>query len=170
RAAPHGVYRCAPVRRRGGAAAERWLALAVADDIEWQRLCAVLGVPWGAEARFATAPARRANAAALDAALAGALGGRDAAALVEALQAAGIAAGVCADAADLCDGDPQLAARGYFVAVDGVWLDGPLPRLSATPGRVRAAGPRRDEQRAEVLRSLAAMDEKQARSAESRGA
>jgi crotonobetainyl-CoA:carnitine CoA-transferase CaiB-like acyl-CoA transferase len=165
-AAPHGVYRCAQVRRSGRAeGCERWLAVSVSSDDEWQRLCEVLGVAWSADARFAAAPARRVNRAALDAMLAVELGARHAAALAEALQAAGVAAGVCADAADLCDADPQLAARGYFVRVDGAWLEAPLPRLGTTPGRLRRAGPRRDEQRAEVLRSLAAMDDKQPASA-----
>lgn len=164
-AAPQGVYRCAD--RRGGG--ERWLALSVCDDAEWQRLAALIDAAWTADARFASAAARRGNAAALDAALAAWIRRHDAAALVDALQGAGVSAGICADAAALCDADPQLGARGYFVCVDGVWLDGPTPRLSATPGRVRRAGPRRDEQRVGVLHSLAAMDDKQAACAE-RGA
>ena len=36
---------------------------------------------------------------------------------MERLQAAGVAAGRVADAADLCARDPQLAARGHFVDV-----------------------------------------------------
>jgi crotonobetainyl-CoA:carnitine CoA-transferase CaiB-like acyl-CoA transferase len=160
-AAPQGVYRCAD-RAAGG---ERWLALTVRDQVEWRQLAAVIDAGWTTEPRFASPAARRTNAAALDAALQGWTRPRDAAALADALQAAGVAAGLCADAGDLCDADPQLAARGYFVCVDGAWLDAPLPRLGATPGRIRAAGPRCDEQRAEVLRSLAAMDDKQPSSA-----
>jgi crotonobetainyl-CoA:carnitine CoA-transferase CaiB-like acyl-CoA transferase len=172
--APHGVYRCADrivedsVRSCGGAEvrrsaadtrSERWLALAVFDDADWARLAALIDAPWTAEPRFATHAARHAHAAALDAQLAGWMRHRDAEALTLALQAVGLAAGVCADAADLCDADPQLAARGYFVAVGGVRLDGPVPRLTATPGRVAAPGPRRDQHRGEVLRRCPAMVE-----------
>ena len=61
---------------------------------------------------------------------------------MEALQGAGIAAGVVADARDLA-ADPQLAARGYWVdaARRHATLDGVVPRLSATPGSVTRARP-----------------------------
>ena len=70
------------------------------------------------------------------------------------LQAAGVAAGRVADAADLCARDPQLAARGQFVDMPtpegrSVRLDGPGFLLSDTPAAVRGPGtaPRRAHRR-----------------------
>jgi benzylsuccinate CoA-transferase BbsF subunit len=86
---------------------------------------------------------------------------RDAEDVVATLQAVGVAAGVVADAADLCERDPQLAARGYWVdaapaagepGAEACLVDGPMPRLAATPGRVGGPGPRLGEHTAEVLR------------------
>jgi len=154
--APHGVYRCADSVESG----DRWIAIAVFGDADWQRLAAVIDAPWTADARFASHAARRAQATALEVHLAAWTRAHDADALTTILQAAGVCAGACADAADLCERDPQLAARGYFAGVAGVVLDGPTPRLGATPGRSRAAGPRLDEHRTEVLRRVLGMDEK----------
>ena len=50
-AAPHGAFRCAPK----GDDDDRWVAIAVHDDADWQRFRGALGdPPWAAEARFAT--------------------------------------------------------------------------------------------------------------------
>ena len=58
-AAPHGAYRC-----RGE---DRWVAIAVTSDEEWQGLCRVLGEPeWTREERFATLSGRLTNHAELD--------------------------------------------------------------------------------------------------------
>jgi crotonobetainyl-CoA:carnitine CoA-transferase CaiB-like acyl-CoA transferase len=78
---------------------------------------------------------------------------------MEILQAAGVAAGVVADARDLA-ADPQLAARGYWVDLPGgVQLDGVVPRLSDTPGAITAPGPRLGEHTDQVLRELLAMEQ-----------
>jgi crotonobetainyl-CoA:carnitine CoA-transferase CaiB-like acyl-CoA transferase len=155
--APHGVYRCADVD-----GAESWIAIAVFDDAAWRQLAALIGQPWAAEPRYAGAASRRQHAAALEAQLAAWLRRRDALALTEELQAVGVCAGVCADARLLCEADRQLAARGYFVDVDGARVDGPMPRLLRTPGRIAAAGPRRDQHRSEVLRALPGMEQNRA--------
>lgn len=61
--APHGVFPC-----RGD---DRWIALAVADDLAWRALLGVAGGPERlAEARFATLRGRLEHQDALDAALA----------------------------------------------------------------------------------------------------
>ena len=49
--APHNVYRC-----QGD---DRWIAITVSTDDEWQRLRAVMGEPsWAMEPRFDTVPGR----------------------------------------------------------------------------------------------------------------
>ena len=75
------------------------------------------------------------------------------------LQAAGVAAGIVANAEDLCARDPQLAARGHFVDVatpEGgtVRIDGPPFLLSETPARVGGPGPLLGEHTDEVLGEL----------------
>jgi len=154
-AAPHGVYRC-----REEAGRDRWCAIAIFGDDEWRRFIAALGAPqWAQAPQFASASGRRAGAAALDRHIESWTAGMTAAAAMQTLQAAGVAAGVVADATDLAV-DPQLAARGYWVGCsDGIQLDGVVPRLSATPGAVVAAAPRLGEHTDQVLRDLLAMEQ-----------
>src|SRR5437667_2856543 len=80
-AAPHGAYPCA--------GDDRWIAISVRSDAEWAALCRVLGC---GDPRFATHAARVLAAAELDALVAEATRSRDARELMDALQAAGIAA------------------------------------------------------------------------------
>ncbi len=147
--APHGVYPCA--------GDDRWVAVAVFGDDDWRRFAAAVGdPPWTGDPRFATRDGRLAHAAALDEHVADWTRARDAGAVMAALQAAGVAAGRVADAADLCAGDPQLAARGHFVGVptpEGgtVRLDGPAVHLSDTPATVSGPGPLLGEHTDQVL-------------------
>src|SRR5207244_417884 len=54
-AAPHGVFRCADQDGR-----DRWVAIAVHDDEDWQRLVDTLGRPaWAVEPALATAAGRQ---------------------------------------------------------------------------------------------------------------
>jgi benzylsuccinate CoA-transferase BbsF subunit len=153
--APHGVYRCA--------GEERWLAITVFTDAEWERFAGALGRPaWTREPRFATRAARVGHAAELDRHLAEWTCGQQAEEAVALLQRAGVAAGLVANAEDLCARDPQLAARGHFVEVptpEGrtVRIDGPPFVLSETPAAVRGPGPLLGEHADEVLSGLLGM-------------
>jgi crotonobetainyl-CoA:carnitine CoA-transferase CaiB-like acyl-CoA transferase len=155
-AAPHGVYPCA--------GRERWLAVTVFGDAEWARFVAAIGAPaWAAEPRFATAAGRLAHAADLDCCVAEWTRTQDAEAAMTLLQRAGVAAGLVADAEDLCARDPQLAARGHFTDVptpEGrtVRIDGPAFVLSETPPRVSGPGPLPGEHTDEVLREVLGLD------------
>ncbi|MDZ7295825.1 MAG: CoA transferase, partial [candidate division KSB1 bacterium] len=162
-AAPHGIYRC--LDRPGNRhSKERWCAITVFSDDEWRRLVAALGSPsWAADPRFTTLESRLAHAAELDRRVGGWTGERRAEAVVETLQAAGIAAAVVADAEDLCARDAHLALRGYWLDVESpegrvVRLDGVMPRLSATPGRAVTPGPLRGEHTDQVLGELLGLD------------
>jgi crotonobetainyl-CoA:carnitine CoA-transferase CaiB-like acyl-CoA transferase len=109
-AAPHGVFPCA--------GDDRWIAIAVHDDDDWQRLVHVLGAPaWAADPALGTTAARVARVDEIEQHLAEWTRGQDAAALAERLQAAGIDAAPVEDFADL-HADPQLAHRGHFRPVD----------------------------------------------------
>lgn len=149
-AAPHGIYPCA--------GDDRWIAITVFGDDDWHRLADVLGRPAWCE-RFASEAARLADRSALDAGLSGYTRTQDAGELTERLQAAGIAAGLVADARQLCAEDPQLAHRRYFVDVETpegrtVRVDSPPYLLSDTPGHPRGPGPLLGEHTDQVLRDV----------------
>jgi benzylsuccinate CoA-transferase BbsF subunit len=106
-AAPHGIYPCAGT--------DRWIAIAVFSDAEWQRLCEALGAPGLArDPRFAGVAERLVHEDALDAELAQITREHEADALMHRLQAAEVEAGVVQTCDDLLE-DPQLAHRGHFV-------------------------------------------------------
>lgn len=103
--APHGVFRC-----NGD---ERWIAIAVHDDEDWQRLLGVIGDPdWAAGGRFATADSRRAAEDEIEKHLEEWTRSQDRDALAERLRAAGVEAAEVLDLED-CYGDPQLAHRRH---------------------------------------------------------
>lgn len=136
--APQGVYPC-----RGD---DRWCALSVCDEAQWQGLCRLLGRPaLVTDPRFAGAAARRANRAALDAEIAAWTSARDAHEAMRALQGAGVPAGVVQSAEDQYRRDPHLAARGFFETIahplkGSVVAPGIPLGLTGTPGRTSDTG------------------------------
>jgi benzylsuccinate CoA-transferase BbsF subunit len=110
-AAPHGVY-----PSRGD---DRWLAIAVFDELEWSALIAAIGHPaWVDDPRFQTMSARVANQDALDAYLATWTADHDRHEAMTLLQAAGVRAGAVQDAEDVNEFDPQMAHRDVFFEMD----------------------------------------------------
>jgi benzylsuccinate CoA-transferase BbsF subunit len=109
-AAPHAAFPC-----RGE---NRWCAIACASDAEWQALGKVMGSPaWTADERFATIRGRKAHEDELERRIAEWTRDWDAEALMEALQAAGVPAGVVQSNRELVE-DPQMRARGHFVFLE----------------------------------------------------
>lgn len=147
-AAPHGIYPC-----RGD---DRWIAIAVGSDGEWQRLCTAFGDPaWARDPRFASAEARREHREALDAALAEATRDCEPHALMQQLQEAGVEAGAVQNFEDLLN-DPQLAHRGHFQTLRHVHLGEMLfenygIRLSESAPELRTPGANLGEHNREVL-------------------
>jgi crotonobetainyl-CoA:carnitine CoA-transferase CaiB-like acyl-CoA transferase len=150
-AAPHGVYRCA--------GPDRWCAITVFTEEEWQRFCRVLGNPdWTREARFATLANRLGHHDTLDECVAAWTQQHTAEEVMTLLQDAEVPAGIVTNGEDL-DRDPQLRARGYWAHVrtpegDEVVLDGTPIKLAATPGYVAAPGPLLGEHTEAVLQRL----------------
>lgn len=102
------------------------LVVAVGNDAQFARLCAVLGLDLSGDPRFATNPARVANRAALVTALQVAIATWRKAALYEALEAAEIPAGPINALNDVF-ADPQVMARGMAITRDGLpGLAGPI--------------------------------------------
>ncbi|MEX2254842.1 MAG: CoA transferase [Acidimicrobiia bacterium] len=109
-AAPQNVYRCA--------GDEEWLALAVTDDDEWNRLREHLGDPeWSRDPALATADGRRAAHDELDKRLTEWCATQDARATADALSEHGVPAGYVVDGRDIAQ-NPQLLHRGYFDTED----------------------------------------------------
>lgn len=166
-AAPHGVYPC-----RGE---DRWCAIACSTDAEWVALCGVLGQPaLAGDPRFATLLARKAHEEDLDATLARLTPAWSARELMEALQGAGVPAGVVATSRDLFE-DPQLRHRGHFTVVDHPEIgphavDTPEFRLSRTPFRIRWSAPLLGAHTEHVCREFAGMSEAEYRELKADGA
>ena len=118
-AAPYGCYPC-----RG---LDRWCAIAVMTDAQWQRLVKVLEQPaWAADGeRFATMENRKNNAAVLDRYLIEWTRSQEAEALAHKLQQVGIPAGAVQSAADIAK-DSHLMSRHVFSSVIHPYLGRPI--------------------------------------------
>jgi crotonobetainyl-CoA:carnitine CoA-transferase CaiB-like acyl-CoA transferase len=93
---------------------ERWLALSVEDDAQWDGLCAALGRPtWCLDGALADVRGRRAAHDVIDAHLGAWAREREVGAAVELLLAHGVPAAAVTEGYDLVD-NPQLTARGFF--------------------------------------------------------
>ncbi len=150
--APHGVYPCAGT--------DQWIAITVADDVQWQALVEAMGRPaWALEARWQTLPQRHRERKELDALIAGWTAGQDKQELMCKLQAKGVPAGAVQDAHDVTRVDPQLAHRGHWVRLPhaemGESIYNNLPfRFSRTPVRPQRGAPLLGEHTREVLHEL----------------
>jgi crotonobetainyl-CoA:carnitine CoA-transferase CaiB-like acyl-CoA transferase len=106
------------------ATADGQLVIAVGNDGQFRRLCAILGAPgWADDARFATNAARLANRGELIPLLAGKIAGWEAQPLSLALEAEGVPAGPINDIAGVF-ADPQVMARAMRFRPEGASVDG----------------------------------------------
>jgi crotonobetainyl-CoA:carnitine CoA-transferase CaiB-like acyl-CoA transferase len=132
-AAPHDAF---PARGD-----DEWIAIAVADDEQWARLCTAIDDPrLAGRAEFATAEGRRTYARALYDRLAAVTVRSDKWVLAKRLQTFGVPAAPVCDGRDLAAND-HLWAREFFVELDHPdvgrrWYPGLAFRLEATPGRM----------------------------------
>lgn len=152
--APHAVYPCQ--------GEDRWIAITIRDDAEWDHLCGIMGDPaWCRDARFQDTLGRFEHRKEIDAQLAAWTADRGADELMQTLQGAGIPAGVVQTAKDLML-DPQLRERGYWHMVNHTAAPhvGRRPimglpyMLSETPPRVEKASPALGEDNARILGDL----------------
>lgn len=149
--APHGVY--------AAAGDDRWIALAVQTEEQWQALCAVMQHPeLPRNPRFATLTSRLAHQDELDAIITDWTRTREALDLETTLQEHGIAAGVVQRLYDLYD-DPQLRHRGHFVQQEhpihgAITVENSRFTLSRTPARSGRAAPTLGRDNHEVLGTI----------------
>ncbi len=109
-AAPHGIYRC-----KGE---DRWVAIAVTNDEEWQSFVQAIGSPkWTQAKKYAKAADRLKYSDELDKLVESWTINYPPEAVEEALQKAGVGAGVVANAKDM-DEDPQMNYYNFYREID----------------------------------------------------
>jgi crotonobetainyl-CoA:carnitine CoA-transferase CaiB-like acyl-CoA transferase len=165
--APHGAY--------PAAGQDEWVAIAVRDAEDWQRLCGALERPdLAADNRFASVEGRRAHADALDAAISGWTRERPSVEIERRLQDAGVPAHAVMHTRLAVD-DLQLGQAGHFIEVPHA-LHGPVLvestryRLSRTPAVVTRAGPTIGQDTEDLLREILGYDDARIEALRSDGA
>jgi benzylsuccinate CoA-transferase BbsF subunit len=135
---PHGIY--------PSLGSDRWVAIAVQDEEQWQSLCRAMGHPeWTRDPRFATVHDRKENEDELDRLVGEWTRGYAAGELMALLQEAGVPAGAVRTCEDLLN-DPQLKHRRHFRVLDHPVIGphsyhAPAYQLSETPCRLTRAAP-----------------------------
>ncbi len=129
-AAPHGAYRCL--------GHDRWVAIGCFTEAQWAVVAGLAGIT---ETRFATLADRMKHQDALDAAVGAWTATQKAEDVMMTLQKAGVPAGVCQNAEDRCDNDPQLRHLKWLTEVTGTkigtWPIYELPmKFSRTPAYI----------------------------------
>jgi crotonobetainyl-CoA:carnitine CoA-transferase CaiB-like acyl-CoA transferase len=154
--APHGVYRC-----RGD---DRWVAIAVGSDEEWDGFCRALDNPsWAADQRFSTVLGRLQYQDELDRLIEDWTICHDNYEVMYILQKEGVPAGPVLDQRDAYH-DAQLVSRGFFEVVRhreaGTHLyPGMLWKMNGTPLSIRKPPPCLGEHNEYVFRELMGMSD-----------
>lgn len=136
-AAPHNAYRCH--------GEDRWCAIAVFTDEDWESFCRVIGNPaWTKDSRFATLEVRKENEEELNKLVAAWTVNQVDEDVMNRMQAAGVGAGRIGNAEDQMEHDPQLKYRHFYWEQDHPELGKYRPPrqpcvLSKTPCEIRRA-------------------------------
>jgi benzylsuccinate CoA-transferase BbsF subunit len=152
-AVPHDCYRC-----QGD---DRWCAITVFTDEQWNAFCEILGDPVLNDERFRTLLGRKKHEAALNSIIEAWTANFPAEDIMKRMQAAGIPAGIIQNGQDLCN-DPQLHHRNYFWELNHKAI-GPYPHLgepvilSETPSEGRMPSPCLGEHTEFVCRDILGM-------------
>jgi crotonobetainyl-CoA:carnitine CoA-transferase CaiB-like acyl-CoA transferase len=154
-ACPHGAYPCA--------GDDRWVAIAVESDEQWQTLRSVMGSPgWAFDTSLENLAGRKAQEIAINDHVCAWTRERSASQVVELLQPR-VPAGVVQKMSELHT-DPQVVHRGYFVELDHIEIgrapyEGLQATLSRTPGRLSKPAPCLGEDTWTVLHDMLGMSE-----------
>ena len=157
-AAPHGAFPC-----KGE---DRWCAIAIYEDADWEPFCEAIGNPdWCKDEKFKTFLGRKAAEDFLEEKISAWTADWDDQELMEYLQGKGIAAASVQNLEDLVDHDPVIREREFFVPLkhpeQGI-IPHPRPPyiLSKTPDTM-SAGPWLGEHTFEAVTEFAGLsDEK----------
>ena len=157
--APHGAYRC-----KGD---DRWVAIAVSTNEEWQALARSVGdQSWTNHERFATVSGRHLHADELDRLVESWTVEHGAEEVMHLLQAVGVPAGVVQTGADLAERDPQIKERGVLVRAPDHQgnlrtIEGVPYKLSRTPGGPKRVSPSFGEHQTYVLQGILGMSDEE---------
>jgi len=154
---PHGVF-----RSEGD---DEWVVIAVTDDEAWQALCGVMGRgDLAQDPALTTAEGRRAAEDRLEAEITAWTRGRSPDEAMEALQAAGVAAGVARGFKETVLSEPHLIEREYWQWVERDHLGGHMQpsaafREEGQPYPVRTPAPTLGQYTREVLTRILGLSE-----------
>lgn len=145
---------------------DQMILIGANQDLVFARLAQAMGQPELAEdERFATHTARGANMEELDELISRWTATRSAEQVLELLHEHGVPAGRPYRAPDMLE-DPHFQARESIVTVEhpdfgDFRMQSVFPKLSDTPGRVRAVGPELGQHNEEILRGLLQLSEEE---------
>jgi benzylsuccinate CoA-transferase BbsF subunit len=149
--APHGVFPC-----KGD---DVWIAIAIRDENEWEKLIKLMGEPdWARDKKFSTLELRKENEYELNEMIGLWTSKFDVRELMIILQKEGIPAGIVATGEDLLN-DPQLKYREHFVYLNHTVIgrhayQAPSYRLSKTPHKIKKPAPCLGEDNLYVFREI----------------
>ena len=154
-AAPHGVYPCQGV--------DRWIAIAIFNDEQWQSFCKVIGNPnWTEDSKFRTLLDRKRNEDELDNLIAAWTCSRQAEQVETSMQAAGVPTSIVEKSSDLFE-DVQLKYRSFFKSLNHPEMGKPAYQqqadyiLSKTPREITMPSPCLGEHNEYVYKELLGM-------------
>jgi len=155
RFAPHGAYRAADED-----GAERWIAIAVANDEQWRAMLTALGAQ-NCDSQFDSAAGRCSNTDALDEFVGKLVREHNAHKLTATLQAAGVAAYPVQNCVDIHN-DDNLESFGFWHWLEHAEMgpsayEGLSHRMSRTPGNLRRPAPLLGEHNDEIFRGMLGM-------------
>ena len=146
---------------------DQWIALSVADDEQWQSLCALMGrTELATDHKYLDLPSRQRNHDALDGIIGEWTVTSDRYDLMHALQGVGIAAGPVLTSKDV-HFDPHLKSRGFLERVDypkerqmgsRPFIGRPY-KFSKSPLRIHGPSPTFGQHNEPLLRELLGVDE-----------
>lgn len=148
---PHGIYPCS--------GDNEWIALAIRDDVEWERFTRVaVDIPGLSSSRLKSLEGRWKEREHIDELIADWTQKHDALELEASLQHEGFAAARVRSMREAVD-CPQMSARDYFEEIEqpevGLQrMAGVVPRLHRTPGSVRMPAPGHGEHSRKILAEL----------------
>jgi len=154
--APHGCYRC-----KGE---DKWVAIAVASESEWESLCQAMDNPeWAKENRFSCIKQRQTHWRELDKYISSWTSNMEHMDVMKRLQSLGVPCGALLNGRELLDNE-HLNSNGFFVEIPhkeaGIhkYAGSPL-RLSATPPQYYLPAPLMGEHNQIILSGLLGLSE-----------